>query len=155
MTLIETSYVLLFILAVVSLYSIIASGKHRVLTFLLVPLVIAASISSFYAFYSLQGKAIKSWPEGEIEIISLQLTQPHISMLVVHKNELEPTFYSLEWSPEIAKKLQEILTRQKMGMSTTGEFKKPEAKPSANGNSSADGPRFWEPKKYTQIQKEE
>lgn len=151
LTLIDISYVLLFVLAVSSLYSIIISNKtNRVITFFLVPLIIAASIISFYAIHSLQGRPKYEWPEGQIEILSMKLVQPTIWLLVRHEGEQEPTLYGVEWNKETVRLLQlQIQERMNLQLSTQGEFKKP--KKQQGSGSQADGKRFWEPlkpKKY-------
>jgi hypothetical protein len=132
MTMQIASLCLLVMLATFSLYAIIASGRHRLFTFILTPIIILSSIISVYAIYSLQGTAIEEIPQGEITIVSVAIAQPNIHVLVVKQGDSEPTYYKFEYSKQRAEQMQEILLRQRMQMSTTGEF---ETKSGNQGNS--------------------
>ena len=153
-SLVEASYILLFIVAVSSLYSIIVSNKtNRLITFFLVPLIISASIVSFYAIHSLQGRAIHEWPKGEIQIVSITVKKPKIWLTVIHKGDIEPKFYGIQWTTENAKQIQRLAKRMELGISAEGEFKTP--RDPKSGGSFSQGPRYWQPLKQKQIRKED
>ena len=54
---------LLFCLAVLTVYAIIQTNKNRILVFLLIPLVLVSSLYTGYSIYALQGTPINTLPK--------------------------------------------------------------------------------------------
>ena len=114
---------LLFSLAVLTIYAIIQSGKNNVLTFFLIPLVLISSLYTGYSIYALQGTPIDSLPKGEVEVLWAEVQKPNIYFLVRHVDDPKPAFYRMDYTKENAKKMQDLSEKADAGQPSNGEFK--------------------------------
>jgi len=115
---------LLFALAVLTVYALIQLGKNNVLTFFLIPLALVASIYTSYTLFALQGTPINSLPEGEVEIVWIEVQKPEIFFTVRHFGESEPTYYVIPYTTDNAKEMQRLLEMMMKGVRPEGEFQK-------------------------------
>jgi|11_taG_2_1085331.scaffolds.fasta_scaffold00339_5 hypothetical protein len=114
---------LLFTLAVVTVYAIIQTGKHRLITFFLIPLVLISSLYTGYTIYALQGTPINGIPEGEVEVIWSEVQKPHIFYMVRKEGETKPLYFALPYTKENAKKFAELEEQREGGQVPVGEFR--------------------------------
>ena len=70
--------ILLFLLAVVSVYALIKSKENALVLFFLIPIILASSIYTGYSIYVLQGTPINNLPEGKVELIWAEIQKPNI-----------------------------------------------------------------------------
>lgn len=115
---------LLFALAVLTVYAVIQLGKNNVLTFFLIPLALVASIYTSYTLFALQGTPINSLPEGQVEVVWIEVQKPEIFFTVRHMGESEPTYYVIPYTTDNAKEMQRLLEMMMKGTRPEGEFKK-------------------------------
>jgi len=117
---------LLFALAVLTVYALIQLGKNNVLTFFLIPLALVASIYTSYTLFALQGTPINSLPEGNVEVVWVEVQKPEIFFTVRHLGETEPTYYVIPYTTANAKEMDRLLKAMMKGQRMEGEFKKGE-----------------------------
>jgi len=117
---------LLFCLAVLTVYAIIQTNKNRILVFLLIPLVLVSSLYTGYSIYALQGTPINTLPKGEVEVLWAEVQKPHIYFLVRHTGEPRPQYYTMPYSENNARKMQNMGKQAEDGTPATGEFKETE-----------------------------
>jgi len=136
-----TSYIVgLFILAAISVYSLIVSRTNRLLVFLLVPSMLVMSLFTWKVILELQGTPIKGYPIDErIEIIYIYKQKPEIMFLAKKEGENIPTYYIIPWTEENAQKMAVLERIKEMGVDVEGKFK--EAK---NGHNSQSNSIYWE-----------
>lgn len=115
--------VLLFLLAVVSVYALIKSKSNFVALFFLIPVILSSSIYTGYSIYVLQGTPINGLPEGKVEVIWAEMQKPDIVFLVRHENKPIPKYYRIPYTKENAKILQGLHQSASMGHPQEGEFK--------------------------------
>ena len=115
---------LLFALAVLTVYALIQLGKNNVLTFFLIPLALVASIYTSYTLFALQGTPINSLPEGNVEVVWVEVQKPEIFFTVRHFGESEPTYYTIPYTDKNAKEMDRLLKMMMKGVRPEGEFKK-------------------------------
>lgn len=120
--------ILLFSLAVLTIYAIIQTNKNRLLVFLLIPLVLVCSLYTGYSIYALQGTPISKLPKGEVEVLWAEVQKPHIYFLVRHAGEPQPQYYTMPYSKNNARKMQAMGEQAEEGKPVTGEFKESEQK---------------------------
>jgi|TARA_B100001105_G_scaffold251384_1_gene241062 hypothetical protein len=114
---------LLFALAVLTVYALIQLGKNNVLTFFLIPLALVASIYTGYTLFALQGTPINDLPEGEVQVLWVEVQKPKIYFLVRHLGKTEPTYYTIPYSDDNAKEMDRMLKAMQRGIKMEGEFK--------------------------------
>ena len=73
--------ILLFLLAVVSVYALIKSKGNMIALFFLIPVILSSSIYTGYSIYVLQGTPIYSLPEGKVELVWAEMQKPNIVFL--------------------------------------------------------------------------
>ena len=115
--------VLLFLLAVVSVYALIRSRSNLFLLFFLIPIILSSSIYTGYSIYVLQGTPIHSLPQGKVELIWAEMQKPDIVFLVRHEDELIPKYYRVPYTKQNAKLLSGLNRMASMGHKQEGEFK--------------------------------
>lgn len=114
----------LFILAVVSVYSLIMSRQNRLATFIMTPMILVMSLFTWQAVTLLQGTPILGLPfNEEVEVIYIRRQKPDILLLIKNENELVPHYYSIPWTEENSKKFAEMEQEAQSGMLMEGEFK--------------------------------
>lgn len=118
--------ILLFCLAVLTVYAIIQTNKNRILVFLLIPLVLVSSLYTGYSIYALQGTPVNSLPKGEVEVLWAEVQKPHIYYLVRHVGEPQPQYYTMPYSKSNARKMQNMGEQAENGKPVTGVFKETE-----------------------------
>ena len=84
--------ILLFLLAVISVYALIKSKSNLVALFFLIPIILSSSIYTGYSIYVLQGTPINGLPEGKVELIWAEMQKPNIVFLVRHENTPTPKY---------------------------------------------------------------
>jgi hypothetical protein len=117
--------ILLFLLAVVSVYALIKSKENAIVLFFLIPIILASSIYTGYSIYVLQGTPIHSLPQGKVELIWAEIQKPNIVFLVRHEDTSIPKYYRLPYTKENAKLLGNLSEQAEKGSPQTGEFKPP------------------------------
>lgn len=144
--LVNASIALIIVMGVSTIYAIIISNKHTIVTFFLVPLLVITSIVSSVTIFTLQGTPIYQEPVNKnIDVISISIAKPWIYMVArdTDYDDAPPKFYAFAYTKERAKELQEINTRKRMGMSTKGQLESVEQ----TGNEYAPGELRWKPEK--------
>ena len=114
---------LVFALSVLTVYSLIQLGKNNILTFFLIPLALVASIFTGYTIFALQGTPIDDMPDGQVEVIWVEIQKPNIYFLVRHVDDPKPAFYRMDYTKENAKKMQDLSEKADAGQPSNGEFK--------------------------------
>lgn len=118
-----TAAVLLFLLAAVSLYALIVSRRNYMLLFLLVPIMLVSSIYSSYTLYSLQGKPINGIPQGEVELVWIEISNPDI-LFLARSTETggTPTYYRIAYTDQNVQEMAGLLEDIQQGGQATGNF---------------------------------
>ncbi len=145
---INASIALIILISIFSLYAIIISNKHRVMTFFLVPTIIITAVLASGTIYTLQGTPVKSIPsDRNIDVVAVDVQKPMIFMLAIDldSGSLEPKYYTFPYTKQRARVLQDIMMRGKLGMSKKGNLEV-EA-PKAGGSEFADGDLYFKPLK--------
>ena len=116
----------LFIVAAVSVYSLIYSRQNKLVTFILIPLILGVSIWTWHAIKILQGTPLDDliW-DKQAQIIWAYQDKPNIYMLARMGKTREPTYFVIPWSEENMYKIRKIQEGIKMQGSVQGQFKKP------------------------------
>lgn len=115
--------VLLFLLAVVSVYALIKSKSNLMLLFFLIPIILSSSIYTGYSIYVLQGTPIGGLPEGKVEVVWAEMQKPNIVFLVRHENDTIPKYYRIPYTKENAKLLSSLHRNAANGRAEEGQFK--------------------------------
>ena len=115
--------ILLFLLAVVSVYALIKSKGNMIALFFLIPVILSSSIYTGYSIYVLQGTPIYSLPEGKVELVWAEMQKPNIVFLVRHEDSTIPKYYRIPYTKENAKLLSALNQMAGMGHPQEGEFK--------------------------------
>jgi len=113
---------LLFGLAVLTVYALIQLGRRNTITFFLIPVALVASIYAGYTMFALQGTPINMLPKGEVEVLWVEVQKPEIYFTVRHSGNTEPTYYSIPYTDENAKRMNELGEKAAKGMKVEGEF---------------------------------
>ena len=117
---------LIFALSVLTVYSLIQLGKNNILTFFLIPLALVASIFTGYTLFALQGTPIDDMPEGQVEVIWVEIQKPNIYFLVRPAGETQPVYHRIPYTNKNADKMAELQKKADGGRPVTGEFKEME-----------------------------
>ena len=81
--LVNASIALIIVMGVSTIYAIIISNRHTIVTFFLVPLLAITSIVSSVTIFTLQGTPIYQEPVNKnIDVISISIAKPWIYMVV-------------------------------------------------------------------------
>ena len=152
------SILLLFGLAVLTVYALIQLGRRNTITFFLIPVALVASIYAGYTMFALQGTPINMLPKGEVEVLWVEVQKPEIYFTVRHAGTTEPTYYSIPYTDENAKKMNELGDKAAKGIKVEGEFSEAEQDQSdlsRNKNISFDDiERFNLPPKKAQLERD-
>lgn len=114
---------LLFGLAILTVYALIQLGKNNTLTFFLIPIALISSIFSGWTMLALQGTPINGIPDGEVEVIWVEIQKPHIYFNVRPDGETEPVYHVIPYTKDNAKKMQSLAEAAEQGRPEKGEFK--------------------------------
>ena len=117
---------LIFALSVLTVYSLIQLGKNNILTFFLIPLALVASIFTGYTIFALQGTPIDDMPNGQVEVIWVEIQKPNIYFLVRPQGKTQPVYYRILYTKKNAKEMQELQRKAEGGRPVSGEFKETE-----------------------------
>jgi len=118
--------ILLFLLAVVSVYALIKSKGNTLVLFFLIPIILSSSLYTGYSIYVLQGTPIHSLPEGKVELIWAEMQKPDIVFLVRHEDSTIPKYYRIPYTKENAKLLSNLNELASKGNPQKGEFQPPQ-----------------------------
>lgn len=131
----EFYYLGLFFVASVCVYAIIHSRTNRILTFLLIPAVLAISLWTWQAIYALQGtpRTVLPWDQ-KVEVLWTAQLKPWIYLLVVHKGDVQPTYYKIIWNDENQYKVNQIEKVIQSQGSAAGTFKQPQGQGTTDGS---------------------
>lgn len=110
--LIYTSIVLLFFVAAASIYALIVSRKNYIITFLLTPALLVASIFAGYTMFMLQGTPINGIPEGNVEVVWVEMAKPEILFLARPETGGRPYYYVIPYNDNNRDTMQEIMKEQ-------------------------------------------
>lgn len=120
--------ILLFVLATVSLYALIKSKHNSIIMMLLIPSLLASTLYSGWAIFALQGTPRKGLPDGEVEVLWVDVMKPYIHFTVREPEEITPTYWVIPYTKENAKKMQQVGEQaegmQQMGQALKGKFSK-------------------------------
>ena len=117
---------LVFALSVLTVYSLIQLGKNNILTFFLIPLALVASIFTGYTIFALQGTPIDDMPDGQVEVIWVEIQKPNIYFLVRPEGETQPVYHRIAYTNKNREKMQELQKKAEKGRPVIGEIKETE-----------------------------
>ena len=115
--------ILLFLLAVVSVYALIQSKKNYLIMFILIPTILCSSIYTGYSIYVLQGTPIYDLPKGKVELVWAEMQKPDIVFLVRHEDEKIPKYYRIPYTKENARLMNRLNQMSAAGHPQEGKFK--------------------------------
>lgn len=142
------SIALIILISIFSLYAIIISNKHRLITFFLVPTIIITAIMASSTIYSLQGTPKTQIPfDKNIEIVAVDVRKPLVFMLAIDldSGSLEPKYYAFPYTKQRARVMQNIMHRGKLNMSKKGRLELMDG--DRGGNQFAEGDIYFVPLK--------
>ena len=115
--------ILLFFLAVVSIYALISSGRNYLILFILTPLILISSIYSAYTLYSLQGTPVNGFPNGEVEVVWVELANPDI-LFLARFSEIggRPVYYRIAYTEKNLEEMIQIIGQLEQGIAPQGTF---------------------------------
>lgn len=149
---------LLFGLAVLTVYALIQLGRRNIMTFFLIPIALVASLYAGYTMFALQGTPINALPEGEVEVLWVEVQKPEIYFTVRHMGTTKPVYYKIPYTDDNAKKMNELGQQASQGVKVEGKFK---MSPSDKGDLSNDKilhfddiERFPLPPKKAQLERD-
>jgi hypothetical protein len=105
----------LFIVAAVSVYSLIYSRQNKLVTFILIPLILGVSIWTWHAIKILQGTPLDDliW-DKQAQIIWAYQDKPNIYLIARMEKNREPTYFVIPWTEENMYKIRKIQEGIKM-----------------------------------------
>ena len=113
---------LLFGLAVLTVYALIQLGRRNIMTFFLIPIALTASLYAGYTMFALQGTPISALPEGDVEVLWVEVQKPEIYFTVRHMGTTKPVYYKIPYTDDNAKKMNELGQRASKGVKVEGKF---------------------------------
>ena len=135
--------VLFFLIGVVAIYALIQTGKNYAIQLLLIPLLLVGTIFAAYSIYILQGTPKNGIPDGEVEIVFVEMQKPWIIFLSRTKGEDEnpiPTYYRIPYNDENKKTMNKIMQEMESGRQVEGEFKE---RNKVKGGTEPPNGEFW------------
>lgn len=132
--------ILFFLTGVVTVYAITQTGKNYALQALMIPLILVSTIFAGYAIFILQGTPKNGIPDGEVEIVWVELQKPNILFLARGTNEGDspiPKYYRIPYNDTNKKEVNKMKKKMEMGVPVQGEFK--QKKPLPGGNEPPQG----------------
>jgi hypothetical protein len=115
---------LLFGLAVLTVYALIQLGRRNIMTFFLIPIALVASLYAGYTMFALQGTPINKLPEGQVEVLWVEVQKPTIFFTIRYLGTTQPVYFKIPYTDDNAKKMNELGEQAEKGMKVEGEFKK-------------------------------
>jgi len=124
------AFILLFLLATVSIYALIVSKKNYLILFILTPLILSSSVFTAYSIFALQGTPIDGVPNHDVKVLWVEMSKPDIFFVARTEDpddeDRDPKFYRIDYTDEnkkTMKKLQEEAAANQ-GLGVVGKFKK-------------------------------
>lgn len=117
---------LLFGLAVLTVYALIQLGRRNIMTFFLIPIALVASLYAGYTMFALQGTPINKLPEGEVEVLWVEVQKPQIFFTIRYLGTTQPVYFKIPYTEDNAKKMNELGERARGDGKVEGEFKEAE-----------------------------
>ena len=122
--------ILFFLTGVVTVYAIIQTGKNYALQALMIPLILVSTIFAGYAIFILQGTPKNGIPDGEVEIVWVEMQKPNILFLARGTQQGDnpiPKYYRIPYNDPNKKMVNEMKKKMEMGVPVQGKFeqKKP------------------------------
>ena len=116
----------LFLIALVSVYSLIQSKTNKWLVFFMIPLILVMSLYTWKAITLLQGTPLDGLPYKEtVSIVHIDKRKPTITLLLKHKGDILPKYYAIPWTRENNEAVSKLQKRSKKGIDVEGKFTKP------------------------------
>lgn len=118
--------ILFFLTGVVTIYAIIQTGKNYALQALMIPLILVSTIFAGYAIFILQGTPKNGIPDGEVEILWVELQKPNILFLARGTEQGDsplPKYYRIPYNDQNKEEINKMKRKMEMGMPVQGEFK--------------------------------
>ena len=126
----NVAFILLFLLASVSIYALIVSKKNYLILFLLTPIVLSSSVFTAYSIFALQGTPINGVPKHDVSVLWVEMSKPDIFFVVRTEDpddeDRDPKYYRIDYTEEnkkTMKKLQEE-AKGRQGQGVPGKFEK-------------------------------
>ena len=104
----------LMLMAVVTILAAIKLKKNWIV-FILIPLLVFNIGFSWHTIDKLWGTPRHGFPDKESEVLYQQVAKPWVYFLVKEKEEPHPTLYTVPWTKELEKKMQEVQKKMKQG----------------------------------------
>lgn len=127
--------ILFFLTGVVTVYAIIQTGKNYALQALMIPLILVSTIFAGYAIFILQGTPKNGIPDGEVEVVWVELQKPNILFLARGTEEGDspiPKYYRIPYNDQNKKEVNKMKKKMEMGVPVQGEFKQKQPLPGGN-----------------------
>ena len=127
--------ILFFLTGVVTVYAIIQTGKNYALQALMIPLILVSTIFAGYAIFILQGTPKNGVPDGEVEIVWVEMQKPNILFLARGTEQGDspiPKYYRIPYNDTNKKEVNKMKKKMEMGVPVQGEFKQKQPLPGGN-----------------------
>ena len=128
-----TAVVLFFLIGVVAIYALIQTGKNYALQAVLIPIILVGTLFAGYAIYILQGTPKVGIPEGNVELVFVEMQKPWIIFLSREIPEEDeegegyadpiPKYFRIVYNEENKKTMNRLIKRMEAGQKVEGEFK--------------------------------
>lgn len=126
-----TAVVLFFLIGVVAIYALIQTGKNYALQAILIPIILIGTLYAGYAIYVLQGTPRSGIPEGEVELVFVEMQKPWIVFLAREKPQEGqedkadpiPKYFRIVYNEANRKTMNELVKQMRMGQKVEGKFK--------------------------------
>lgn len=122
---IKLAIMLMFLLAATSIYSLIIGRRNYMLTFIFTPILLVSSIFAGYTMYALQGTPIRGIPQGNVEVLWVEMAKPDILFLARPEEGGQPRYYVIVYN----KQNKETMRRVQQAAENQGLLGKPVAVP--------------------------
>ena len=135
MLLVDLYYLGLFFVAAVCVYAIIYSRTNRLVTFFLIPIVLAVSVWTWQAIYALQGTPRPVLPfDEDVEVLYQAQLRPWIYALILHTKDGELLYYRIPYTEENSYKMNQIQKQIDRTGRAEGKFNEPRGSGSTPGS---------------------
>lgn len=112
----------LFVLAVTALLIAIKYSKHTTLTFFLIPMLLASSVISYYAFKSLEGSPIDGYPTEKFAVLATHVEKPSIIILIRLTETNEIKTHKIPFNKRSASDMNREQSLTQNGIARNGRF---------------------------------
>jgi len=92
--------ILLSVTVIFCLYSLIVSSVRPLLTFLLIPLMIASCFFTWKAINYYKGYPIVTVPDYEVQVVSVTVAKPWVYLLLIEPEHTTPRYYVIPYTKQ-------------------------------------------------------